>query len=367
MPIDLSSVRVAFLAGTLGRGGAERQLLFMLRALGNEGVRCRVLCLTKGEAFEDEIRDLGGDVAWIGSSQNRLLRLRNFHTELRKEPVDVIQSVHFYTNIYAALAGRALRIPNIGAIRNDLHSEIAANGVFGRWQLRLPGRLIANSQLAVDRAVAAGIAPQSVHLLRNVVGDASVEASPRNNGTVNILFAGRLVPQKRPEVFLKLAAKLRTSLPHAKMNFTVAGDGPLRRTLEQQASQNGFRNSKVSFLGEQADMSEVYRKADVLVLTSVHEGTPNVVLEAMSHALPVVSTRVGGVPEILSQKCGVLVEPSDFSGLFEVVADLIRHPAKAVEMGRNGQEFVRKNHSISYLQEQLTGIYSQMLENGSAK
>ena len=138
-------MKVGFLAGTLGRGGAEKQLTLMLQALHGEGIETRVLCLTKGEAYENEIRDLGIDVDWIGGSENRLIRLANLISNLRRSPVDVIQSVHFYTNIYVGIAGRVLRTPNLGAIRNDLLSEIAANGNFGKWQLKLPQRLFANS------------------------------------------------------------------------------------------------------------------------------------------------------------------------------------------------------------------------------
>ena len=88
-------MKVCFLAGTLGRGGAERQLLYMLKALKGRDISTKVLCLTSGEAFEREIRSLGVPVEWIGKASNRPLRLLTVVDRLRKYAADIIQSTHF--------------------------------------------------------------------------------------------------------------------------------------------------------------------------------------------------------------------------------------------------------------------------------
>ncbi len=335
----------------------------MLRALKNEGIRSRVLCLTKGEAFEEEIRNLGFEVDWVGPSQNKFARLGKIISNLRRRPVDVIQSVHFFTNIYAALAGRVLGTGSIGAIRSDLINEFSSNGFYSRWQLNLPQKLIANSQIAVERSVDKGIDPGNISLVRNVVEEGSNRLPSKDQKKMRLLFAGRLVPEKRPELFIHLASKLRECLPDMKLNFTIAGDGPLRLSIEQLSDELGFDRREMGFLGETSDMSQVYRKSDMLVLTSGHEGTPNVVLEAMAYGLPVVATRVGGVPEIVSNDCGILVDPSSLEELLDSTVKLIRNSDLRTDMGRNGQEYVGKNHSIGYLQKQLTDIYSQLLKN----
>ena len=91
-------MKICILAGTLGRGGAERQLYFMLRALVREGVTVKLLCLTKGEAFEEQIRELGVEVEWVGRTGNQLLRLYEIYKAVRAVKPDLIQSSHFYTN-----------------------------------------------------------------------------------------------------------------------------------------------------------------------------------------------------------------------------------------------------------------------------
>jgi glycosyltransferase involved in cell wall biosynthesis len=340
----------------------------MLKALSNEGIETRVLCLTKGEAVEKEISDLGINVEWVGRSRNRLSRLREIVRNVQKRPVDILQSAHFFTNIYAALAGRALGTPSIGAIRGDLNQAIAANGTFGNPQLKWPRHLIANSQSAITEAIARGVDRKRIDFVRNVV-DLSETTEKRESfarGHLNILFAGRLVSVKRPEIFLKLAAELRNDLPESDLRFHIAGDGPLRPQLEELAADLGLLPDDVRFLGERSEMTEVYRETDILVLTSEHEGTPNVVLEAMAHGIPVVATRVGGVPEVVRDECGTMVEPQDLEGLVNSVRTLILDSSLRQRKGKHAYDQVRKNHSFEYLQKRLPSIYSQALVKNNA-
>lgn len=358
-------MKVSFIAGTLGRGGAERQLAYMLRALKIEGILSRVICLTKGEAFEREIREMGVDVDWVGSSRNNFARLGKIIRHLKKNPVDIVQSAHFYTNIYTALAGRISGVRTIGAIRNDLTSEIAANHVFGKWHLKLPQKLIANSQLAVERAIEKGIRPDNIDLVRNVVAIKKENVMPysTNKERIKILFVGRLVPQKRPELFIETAARLSQRLVDKNLEFTIVGDGPLRRELEVMARERGLESDRLKFIGETSETFRFYESSDILVLTSGHEGTPNVILEAMEFGLPVVATNVGGVPEVVNDRCGILVDPTDTEKLMLATEKLILDENMRRKMGDEGQAYVRKNHSIDYLKERLTSIYSKIMSS----
>jgi len=356
-------MKICFLVGTLARGGAERQLIFMLQALGQEGIKPRVLCLTKGETHEDDIRHLGIEPEWVGARTNRLLRLRQIVKSVRQRPVDIVQSSHFYTNIYAATVGKITRSVSIGAIRNDLTSEVGMDPIFGRWQLSLPSHLIANSELASDRAVSRGICPDRIDCLRNaVVVRSGKNETKRRCENLSILFVGRLTKVKRPELFLELAAYLTSNCQGVKIEFRIAGDGPLRRELEQMSTALGLLN-KLVFLGEQADMSKIYAASDIVVLTSAYEGTPNVLLEAMANGLPVVAASVGGVPEILDSDRGFLVDPLNFKELAESVSKLVNDPQLRARLGANGKRYVERNHSIHSLGQSLIEIYQKVLSN----
>jgi L-malate glycosyltransferase len=359
-------MKVCFLVGTLGRGGAERQLIFMLRALKSEGIGARLLCLTSGEAHEREIRDLGVEPEWVGPVQNRVLRLRKIIGAIKKQPTDIIQSSHFYTNIYAAAAGKYLGVSSIGAVRSNLDSEIKADRIFGPWQLKLPDHLIANSVNSVSRAVSMGIDQRRIDHVRNVVelGPTNGASKGAERRALNILFVGRLSKEKRPEWFIELADHVSKVANEAPPQFLIAGDGPLRPALECIVRERGLSES-IHFLGEQSDMSPIYSRADILVLTSLYEGTPNVLLEAMAHRIPVVATRVGGVPEIVGEGCGLLVNSLRFSELAAAVERLIRDPQLRRELGNSGRQYVERNHSVDMLQGQLTGIYQKLRETNS--
>lgn len=357
-------MKVCFLAGTLGRGGAERQLLYMLRVAREEGIRPTLLCLTSGEPLEKEVRDLGIDVLWVGAPQSRVARLFRVISALRAVRADIVQSSHYYTNIYAAVAARAVGINSIGAVRNNLTSEIAADRFFGRWQAKLPDHLVVNSSAACNRALDLGLDPKRIDVVKNVVdaGPSAAKYRAKNSGEpVKILFVGRLVDQKRPELFVKLASQLRRRLSSTPMSFKVVGDGPLRSRLERTRDRENLSEREISFLGEVEEMSSIYQDADLLILTSDHEGTPNVVLEAMAYGLPVVATSVGGVPEIVNSDCGILVNPGDLEGLIQATSTLILDADLRKRLGRSGRAFVSENHSFGYLRQRLGQVYAKVL------
>jgi glycosyltransferase involved in cell wall biosynthesis len=356
-------MKVCFIVGTLGCGGAEKQLVFMLRALKLAAVEARALCLTSGESYEAEIKSLGVEIEYIGEKQNRLWRLWKIIQNLRNRPADIIQSSHFYTNIYAALAGKALNIPSLGAIRSNLKSELKINKSLGKFQISLPSFLIANSDLARRTAIERGIAPDKIDFVRNVVevelNESEIASKSKEN--ITFLFVGRLGKEKRPDRFVRLAAALVEKYPELPLRFQIAGDGVLRTEIEAQVKSCNLPANKFEFLGECAKMNEVYRQADALVLTSDYEGTPNVVLEAMAHALPVIATNVGGTPEILNDKCGFLVEPDDESGLLDSAIALIENSELRSGLGSEGFQYIKNNHSLGNLRNHLTEIYDGLV------
>ena len=362
--IEPKDLKVCFLAGTLGRGGAERQLIYMLKSLKNLGVNVRLLCLTQGEALEEEIRSIGIPITFVGSSPAKLIRLYQIIKELRRNRPQIVQSAHFYTNLYAAVAGRVLGIKSIGAIRNDLFSEIKANGVLGKAQLNQPDHLIANTALAQSRARAKGVT--NVHVLPNVtaVNGLRAQAGDANEAVFQILFAGRLTEQKRADCFLRSLRQLADTRPDLEFKGIVAGDGPLRARLEGLADQLSLRPRYCEFLGEVGDLKSLYLKSDVLLLTSEWEGSPNVVLEAMSAGLPVVATRVGGVPELVQDgENGFLTQSEDVDSIVRSLIRLSENAALRNSMGMAGREKVLQRHTAERLGERLLKMYRTLVSD----
>lgn len=350
-------MKVCFVVGTLARGGAEKQLIYMLRALRDLGIAAEVLCLTEGEPYEEEIKSLGIKVKWVGSSANRLSRLWNIVRSVRESSANVIQSSHFYTNLYVGAAGKVLGIPSIGSVRSNLSYEIESHRVTGRWQISLPDILLTNSDAARRRLEERSVDPKRIEFVRNVVETNYVSANVRPRPGVRIVFAGRLDKNKRPERFVRLAFILTERFPHAGLQFQIAGDGEMREELETTAELLGLTPEKLRFFGDCNYMNEVYAEADILVSTSDSEGTPNVVLEAMAHGLPVVATAVGGTREVLAPSRGYLVNPGDEMALVDATAQLIADCDLRIRLGSEGRRYVGENHSLDTLKNRLKEIY----------
>jgi glycosyltransferase involved in cell wall biosynthesis len=361
---DRKHLKVCFVAGTLGRGGAERQLIFMIKALKEAGVDTRVLCLTKGEALEEEIRAMGVTVTWVGASRWRPIRLWRVIQELRRERAHILQSAHFYTNLYVAAAGRLLGIKAIGAIRNDLTSELESHGIMGWGQLHLPGHLITNSELACRRAMHERIKSEHIDIVPNVVevNGISEQRNGNANGVFRILFVSRLTEQKRPDRFLQALRKILEWRPDLKFRATIIGDGPLRSSLEKLADSLHLRPNYLEFRGELAEVKPAYLNSDLLVLTSDWEGVPNVLLEAMGQSLPVVATKVGGVPELVHHgENGLLVETDEGDSTASSIIALIENSQLRNSMGASGRRVVMEEHSPGRLANRLLTVYQKTL------
>jgi glycosyltransferase involved in cell wall biosynthesis len=355
-PRDLADLSVCFLAGTLAKGGAEQQLYYMVRALRRSGSRVRVLSLTSGESWEEPILKLGVPVIWVGQSRYHLSRLARIVHELRADRPDVVQSAHFYTNSYALAGARLAGVREIGAVRCDVHSEVRNTwSALRRFTLANLRTVAANSRAAIRAAEQFGAAPARLHFLPNVVDTSLFQPSGRPRGpAVQILGAGRLAPQKRFDRFLSVLAEVRKSAA-VEVHATVVGNGPLRLALEQRAAELGLA-SAVTFRPAVSNMATLYQQADLLLLTSDYEGTPNVVLEAMASGVPVVATGVGGVPEIVKDgETGFLAAGEE--QLVARAADLVASPERRTAMGRAARAHVLANHSIDRLPVYLRSLY----------
>jgi glycosyltransferase involved in cell wall biosynthesis len=363
---DRPRIRVCFVVGVLGRGGAERQLVYWLRTLRDQAVETRVLSLSQGQPFQREIEDLGVPVEWVGANPSRVARLAAIVAALRRQPADVVQSTHFYTNLYAAVAAAITGARSIGAIRGDVLEALRANSPFGLAGLFLPNYLVVNSPPARQDAVDRGRSPTHVLLVRNVVdgsrfGFRAYRGAAAGPEGLRLLFIGRLTHEKRADRFLRLVERTSREFAGWNVEARIVGDGPERAVLEDLRSTLQLDPSKVQFMGEMQDMAPLYAWADLLVLTSDHEGSPNVILEAMSCGLPVIATAVGGVPDLLCFGGGLMARPQSEDALFAVVAKLATDAQLAELLAAAGTRYVARNHSVESLSPQLDTIYRMVV------
>ena len=370
--MDLSQLRVCWLAGTLGQGGAERQLFYLIQTLRHNGAKVRVLSLDQGAFWEARIREMGATVNWVGQARSQLKRLLRIAKELKRDPVDVIQAQHFYTNAYASLAAWLTNCRGVGAIRSNGTFDVLQSGrVGGRINLHLPRILAANSRSAIRYAMAQGVPAARLYLLPNAVDTERFKPAARQaQEPLTLLAVGRLTREKRFDRFLSLLHTIRNE-HHLNVRGLIVGptrsDQNLRPELERQASELGLLPNGVQFLGSVSDVSALYQQATICVLTSDHEGTPNVLLEAMATGLPVVATNVGGVPDIVAHgQTGFLAESQDLRAQEEAIVSLIRNPELRIGMGNRARAYVEATHSLVELPTRLNRLY-QLVSSTNTK
>ncbi len=186
-------------------------------------------------------------------------------------------------------------------------------------------------------------------------------------GDPSILFIGRQVPEKGQAVLLQAVAQLATRGRH--VNVTLAGEGPARLMLERLAERLGLA-ARVSFPGAvgQEEIHALYAGASIFCLPSFAEGIPGVLMEAMAMELPVVSTRITGIPELIEDgHTGLLVVPGRVDELVDALERLLADPALGREMGSRGREKVLCEFNTESSSRQLYALFAEQLSHGSRR
>jgi glycosyltransferase involved in cell wall biosynthesis len=172
-------------------------------------------------------------------------------------------------------------------------------------------------------------------------------------------WIGRMTAIKRvPDVVRAFQGLIERGIDAA---LVLVGDGPDREDVETVAAELGVAR-RTYFLGYQRDVRPYYAMFDTLVLPSANEGTPVVAIEALAAGRPVVATRVGGVPDVVTDgKDGILVEPDNVEALTDALATLAVDPALREQYGRAGRDAVVPRYRVTRLVDDVDSLYRKLL------
>lgn len=349
---------IGFIAGTLGQGGAERQLFYYLKSILGYGGGAVVLSITQGEYWEDPIKQLGVKIIWVGKYKNRLLRLLNIIISSKKLNISIIQSQHFHTNLYATLTGKILGLRAIGASRSDLEREVKSLGFFGRISVLSPPLVAFNSLLSINKARSMGINSERIFYLPNFIDSQYFIPRGRrfDSSELRIIFVGRIGPPKKVERVIEIAERIRSLKINARIS--IYGDGIDFEKVIDLAKRKNLLNNNVIFFGRNNNIRDAYQSADVLLLTSDYEGTPNVVLEAMSCGLAIVASNVGDIPEIVHNGInGYTFEPDELDRAVTGLVELANNPKLLTKISENNRDFMVKSRDLLLLEGYLNKLY----------
>jgi len=185
--------------------------------------------------------------------------------------------------------------------------------------------------------------------------------------TLLVGIIGRLTAVKNHKLFLDTIKLLKDEVPELNARFLIIGDGELRDFLEGYAHSLGIKDW-VYFSGWRSDLSTVYADLDIVTLTSLNEGTPLCLIEAMASQKAVIATEVGGVSDLVENKTrGLLVSSNNKKGLKEAILTLLKDERLREEMARNGKDYVCTKYSKDRLVNDIGNLYKELLEKKGIK
>jgi len=182
------------------------------------------------------------------------------------------------------------------------------------------------------------------------------------SGAILIGIIGRLVPIKNHVTFLEVAQQvLQMASPNMKLRFMIVGDGELRTEIENYATKLGIYKY-VTFTGWQTQMEAVYDSLDIVALTSLNEGTPLTLIEAMASGKPVITTNVGGIPDLVTDGySGILVPPNSPDIFANRLIEILKNKAMRDMLSVNGRNVVIQKYHYSRLIRDMEDLYEQLL------
>lgn len=288
---------------------------------------------------------------------------------MREEKIDLVQTTLFYADIIGAIAAR------IAGVKVQISWETVShrdNVFHDRIQRRLGYRLAmktANQIAAVSEECRQSIihwrhvSPDRVSVVHYGVDlshyrkDTNLSLRrelgiPKNAKVIGIV--ARLEPGKGHEVLLNVFQGLDSAL-----HLVLAGDGTLKAELQAQSRNLGVED-RTHFLGVRKDIVHILNSIDLFVLPSFSEGLPNSILEAMACSLPIVATKVGGIPEaVIHHENGILVPPHDESALFQALHGLIGNSKRRKQMGEASRSRTEQLFSLEGQLNKFLNLYTR--------
>ena len=354
-------------------GGAEQVVLNLIECLDKSRFRVVVGPFVNVHFKENEFverlqeANIFHKVLWL----RRTVDIENVFKIVRfiqKEGIDIIHSHGYRSDIIGLITANITRLPIVSTIHGwiPIDSRLKFYERCDRFALRFFDRLLPVSDQIRNVLAASGINPGKINCIHNAVSINSgqeqrqvLPAAWKESCDFLIGVIGRLSPEKDVSGFVQAAGLLAGKFNRVK--FLVVGDGPERKTLEEMAVSQGLKE-RINFTGFVNDMDGIYRSLDLLVISSTTEGIPLVVLEAMKHGIPVVSTRVGGIPEVIEDGVdGMLVESRDPQALSEAIEILLLDNNRYHEISRKARNKIVTHFNQSIWIEKIEKIYSNLL------
>ena len=358
----LVRLRVCHLIGCLQYGGAERQVVNLLNELPFRSRFVLEIGRPTPEGLH-QLLDAGVIRASMRVRMRRLpLDLVRLARLLRGWHIDILHTHMYSANLIGALAGRLAGVP---VVVTSEHGKNHWKRAHHHWVERrvisplVDLRFCASEDIRQLRQEVDGVPGEKLVYMPNGTTLPSLERREANPVPV-LGCVGRLIKAKDYGTLIEAVAMLRSAGIDCRLE--IVGDGPERGMIEGVVAEYGLQ-PRVNLVGFQSDISRWLRRFDLFVMPSIREGQPLALLEAMAHGLPIVATRVGGIP--LTVEPGVeaeLVEPGNPGQLAHALRLLLEDRGRMANLGESARRRVEKEFSIQAVSARYARTYCRLWE-----
>lgn len=368
-------------------GGAQEHTMYTAAMLDKAKYQVEVVCgpQTGSEgSMIQEVRDQGVPLEIIPElvrEINPWKDLAAFWTLFRRMKSGGYTIVHTNSSKAGILARLAAKFAGVPIIVHNVHGwsfhdrmNPARRRIFiflERFTARLSDALIVVAERDIKKGLAEKIGdPELYHLIRSAIPLEMFSPEKIDRGEVlrelgipldvpvlgNI---GRLSPQKNPLDWVRVAKKVSDDFPRCR--FLLVGDGPLRKEVESMLRDVGIANRTI-LTGLRRDVTRMLAAMDVFLLTSLWEGLPRVIPQAMAMKIPVVANRVDGAVEAIEHGLsGYLCEPGEIQQMAGYCVDLLKSPQLRMQIGEHGQTRVLDEFDLEVMIAQIEELYQELL------
>ena len=371
----MSSLSIVHVLSSFGMGGLERVALDLARGqrdLGHDVVTVSLAAEGEGP-LAAEFRGVGLPIETVavkpaGFDASVPMKLGKL---FRRHNVDVVHTHNPQPLVMSALPARGLRAALIHT-KHGVNPDTQRRLMMRRVAARFANRFVAVSEATAKTAREQRECPDSkLMVIPNGIDTERFSAERRGRRETRaqlgladddffVLTVGRLWPEKGHEYLIR---SLQPMLSKPGTVLAIAGDGPERENLEHFVADLDL-DDRVRLLGNRRDVPELVAAADVFVLSSVREGLPLVIPEAMAGGLPVVSTSVGGIPKVvLEGETGFLVESGDREAMLGACRRLRTNPDLARKLGDAGRSRSLAEYSCKRMVSDYVKIYREARES----
>jgi len=376
-------VKVAHIITRLELGGAQQNTLYCCEH--HDRKKYDVILITGvGGYLDEQARKIPGCKTYFLPELKHPIRpwwdwkaLGRLTQILRDEKVDLVHTHSSKAGILGRWAAKKAGVPRVlhtvhgwGFHPGQFFPIRWAYQALERWAARFTDVLITVSDENLLAGLAAGIGrPEQYRIIHSGIDPRQYRLSflqarrartkLQTKGLPCVLVLANFKQQKSPLDVIEVADALRSKVPYAL--FLWAGDGPLFGEVERQIKARGLERHFI-LLGWREDIAQLLAACDALLLTSIHEGLPRVVLQAMAAEKPVVATAVSGTPEAVKHGVtGFLHQPHNTAAMAESLAKILTEPKLGKKMGKAGRELLKGSFLIDEMLRQIEKTYEKAL------